>query len=159
MIAIGIEELEIVDGIEAAISVNRLTLILQIYMGSKWKSHPNMASWHDSEEAEGSEHKCFHLKVNPNDYHPNGHDTLELELQARLTVELYYAFQDAVRRGGPEERNEYRRLYQAWHPQSYEFRHFRAFGFAQKENNECQITIREEEYEETNERHYIIRQH
>ena len=122
-------------------------------MGNKWKSHPNMASWHDSEE---DVTECFHLKVDPDDYHPNRHDTLEFNIRARLTVELYYAFQNAVRRGGPEERNEYRKIYQAWHPQSYEFRNFRAFGFAQHENNESQITIREEEYEETNEHDTIV---
>ena len=71
-------------------------------------------------------------------------------------MELYYAFQDAIRRGGPEERNEYSILYQSWNPQSYEFRNFRAFRTAQDENNECEITIREEEYEEPNDYETIL---
>ena len=75
-------------------------------------------------------------------------------------MELYYAYQDALRNEGPEERNnEYKKIYAAWHPQSYQCRHFRALGISSPnlEHGSEQdsitvsdgiIIIREEEYED-----------
>ena len=91
-------------------------------MGNLWKHFPNLAAWHDAEEAEDSQHQCYRLKVNPENYHENGHDTLDLDTRAKLEVELYYAHREAKT---PEERNEYRRIYTQWHPQSYQFRNLR----------------------------------
>ena len=113
-----------------------------------------MVGWHDAEEEEGSEHLCYRLKVNPENYHENGHDTLEFETKARLEVELYYAFRDTKT---PEERNEYRRIYTQWHPQSYQFRNLRIMIEDDDFDSDClpnlvtyqeDIEIREEEYEE-----------
>ena len=123
-------------------------------MGNLWKHFPNMAGWHDAEEVEDSQHQCYRLKVNPENYHENGHDTLDLETRARLEVELYYAHREAKT---PEERNEYRRIYTQWHPQSYQFRNLRMMMEDDDyDNNRIpnlisypeEIEIREEEFDE-----------
>lgn len=68
----------------AKMSRNQKQVDQLIKMGNLWKSLPNMVQWNDSEEDEGTEHVRFHLKVNPSDYHENGHNTLEFDLRARL---------------------------------------------------------------------------
>ena len=90
-----------------------------MYMGSQWKMEPNMATWHDALEQESSEHTCYRLIITPEDYEPNGYVYLDRDTRARMTVFLYYGHKEATT---PEERNEYKRIYCKWHPQSYSFR-------------------------------------
>ena len=85
-----------------------------MYMGSQWKMEPNMATWHDALEQEGSEHTCYRLSITPEDYKPNGYVYLDRDTRARMTVFLYYGHKEAE---SPEERNEYKRIYCKWHPQ------------------------------------------
>jgi hypothetical protein len=126
-------------------------------MGNMWKLHPNLASWHDTDEPTEGIHNCFHSKIDEENYHKNGWRAVDFDTRARMTVELYYALKDAK---GPEERNFYRQIYQQWHPESYEFRNanFQQYRFYQRRedvdnqyiNHEEpeRIIIREEEYEE-----------
>jgi hypothetical protein len=131
-------------------------------MGSMWKSHPNLASWHDADEPTDGIHNCFHSKIDEENYHKSGWRAVDFDTRAKMTVDLYYALKDAK---GPEERNFYRQIYQQWHPESYEFRNanFYQYRFLQqggvniKTNVNTQdleyrepkrIVIREEEYEE-----------
>ena len=88
-------------------------------MGNMWKLHPNLASWHDTDEPTEGIHRCFLSKIDEENYHKNGWRAVDFDTRARMTVELYYALKDAK---GPEERNFYRHIYQQWHPESYEFR-------------------------------------
>ena len=90
-----------------------------MYLGSQWKMEPNMATWHDSLEEERSEHICYRLNITPEDYEPNGYAYLDRDTRARMSVFLYYGHKEAAT---PEERNEYKRIYCKWHPQSYSFR-------------------------------------
>ena len=80
---------------------------------------PNMSTWHDSLEEERSEHICYRLSITPEDYEPNGYAYLDRDTRARMSVFLYYGHKEAAT---PEERNEYKRIYCKWHPQSYSFR-------------------------------------
>jgi len=90
-----------------------------MYMGSQWKTEPNMSTWHDALEQESSEHTCYRLSITPEDYEPNGYVYLDWDTRARMTVFLYYGHKEA---DSPEERNEYKRIYCKCHPQSYSFR-------------------------------------
>jgi hypothetical protein len=78
-----------------------------------------MATWHDTLEEERSEHICYSLSITPEDYEPNGYAYLDSYVRARMIVFLYYGHKEAKT---PEERNEYKRIYCKWHPQSYSFR-------------------------------------
>ena len=141
------------SAIAIAKSTNQIPLDDRLMkMGSLWKHHPNMACWHNTEEDETSEHVCYRLKVNPDNYHENGHDMLDFDIRARLAVELYYAFREVK---SSEERNIYRGLYSKWHPQSYQFRNLRIMIEDNDGDNipdlvmgHDNIEIREEEYEE-----------
>ena len=122
-------------------------------MGNLWKHFPNMAGWRDAEEVEGPHLECYTLKVDPENYHENGHDTLDLDTRARLEVELYYAHREART---PEERNVYRRIYTQLHPRSYQFRNLRMMMEDDDYDNDRipnliayqeEIEIREEEFE------------
>ena len=88
-------------------------------MGSQWKMEPNMATWHNALEQEGPEHACYRLSMTPEDCEPNGYVYLDRDTRARMTVFLYYGHKEAATQ---EERNEYKRIYCQWHPQSYSFR-------------------------------------
>ena len=90
-----------------------------MYMGSQWKMQPNMSTWHDALEQESSEHTCYRLSITPDDYEPNGYVYLDMDTRARMAVFLYYGHKEE---DSPEERNEYKRIYCKWHPQSHSFR-------------------------------------
>ena len=77
-------------------------------MGSMWKLHPNLASWHEADEPE-DHHHCFHSKIDEENYHKDGWRAVEFNTRARMMVELYYALNDAK---SSEERNHYRHVYQ-----------------------------------------------
>ena len=85
-----------------------------MYLGSQWTMVPNMATWHDTLEGEGSQHVCYTLNITPEDYEANGYTYLDTDVRARMIVFLYYGHKEAET---PEERNEYKRIYCKWHPQ------------------------------------------
>ena len=134
------------SAVAIAKATNQTTLYNRLMkMGSLWKHLPIIACWHDTEEDENSEHVCYRLKVNPDNYHENGHDILDFDLRARLAVELNYVFREAR---PSKERNEYRRIYSKWHPQLYQFRNLRIMIEDDDDDNIPDLVLGHENIEE-----------